>query len=202
MFKHAGLGVPRAPAAVMSVSESLDDVFGPPVAPVAAPDPPAAGVPRRRSSQSQWSKTRAQSRRTQRWAARAQAARTLLKPPQRVATVDNIFDGIITFKTKSTSGRGGRKPVNWASVMRIVTAPSNVASATMSSIAFGGLVSEPSVRRTRVRIACSLDRVFHDKLRSMLDKVALRGTVVEPLVIGQLWKFDDTEVRWRTLNPS
>ena len=203
MFKHAGLGVARALAAVMSVLASLDDVFDPPVAPVVAPDPPAAGVPRRRSSQSQWSKTRAQSRRTQRWEARAQAARTLLTPPQRVATVDNIFDGIITFKTNSTSGRGGRKPVNWASVMRIVTAPSNVASATMASIAFGGLVSEPSVRRTRVRIACSLDRVFRGKLSSMLDKVALRRTVpMEPLVIGQLWKFDDTEVRWRTLNPS
>jgi hypothetical protein len=200
MFKPAGLGVRTALAAAMSVLASLEDVFGPPVAPVVAPDPSAAGVLRRRSRE--WSKTRAPTRRAQRWAARAQAARTLLKPPRPVATVASIFDGIITFKMESASGRGGRKPVNWASVMRIVTSPSNVASATMASIAFGGLVSDASVRRTRVRIACSLDLVLRGKVRRMLDNIAPRGTVAEPVVIGQLWKFDDTEVRWRTLNPS
>lgn len=184
----------------MSVLERLADVFGPPVAPAVAPDPPAAGVLRRRSGE--WSKTRAQTRKAQRWAARAQAARTLLKPSQPVATVASIFDGIITFKEESARGRGGRKPVNWASVMRIVTSPSNVASATMASIAFGGLVSDASVRRTRVRIACSLDLALRGKVRSMLGNIAQRVTSAEPVVVGQLWKFDDTEVRWRTLNPS
>ena len=200
VFKHAGLGVCTALAAAMSVLASLGDVFGPPVAPVVAPDPPAAGVLRRRSSE--WSKTRAQARKAQRWARRAHTARTLLKPPQSVATVASIFDGIITFKKESASGRGGRKPVNWGSVMRIVTSPSNVASATMASIAFGGLVSDASVRRTRVRIACSLDLGLRGKVRSLLDNTAQRGTSAQPVVVGQLWKFDDTEVRWRTLNPS
>ena len=174
----------------------LDDMFGPPV----APNPQPENAVRGRSSRSKWTPSRAQARRVQRWTARATSARTLCSQSRLLATrqpVADLFDGIIIFK--STGRRGGRQPVNWQSVLRIVTSPSNVSAATMASIAFGDLVADISIRRTRVRVACGLDTILRGKVNSVLARVSAIRPSDTPVVIGQLWKFDDTEVRWRTL---
>ncbi len=125
----------------------------------------------------------------------------------------DAFNGLILFK--EASKRGGRARCNWGTIVRIAMSP-NVAAESLSAIAFGQEVCASSIRRVKVRVASALEVQWRVKLNQMLSAVhadveanpvapvavlQLVGEVPLPVVVvGQVWKFDDTEVRWRTVS--
>ncbi len=133
-----------------------------------------------------------------------QAARgKLAKAPVGAESLSQLLDGLLVFfKAKAGGGGCSGESLSWTTALRIAFSPAAVAARHLSDIAFGGHVGEETVRRVKIRFASGLQVAAQARCMQLLQDAALRrgsSSSSPVLLVGQLWKWDDTEVRWRTL---
>ena len=112
--------------------------------------------PARRSGA--WTPQRAANRQLERWRRRVCSAKVEKHGVSKdlaglKQTHQNLLDGLVFFKRPGARGRGGKRPLSWPTILRIISAPATVGAEALQALAFGSHVSATSVRRTRVRIA-------------------------------------------------
>ena len=122
----------------------------------------------------------------------------------------SCFDGILNFFDRDK----GAKRVNWETVVRVGFSDGLASAQAIRDLALGGEVSCTTIRRIRIRVAEALNQSC--RLRALVGLRYLSGacgvastetsSVVDlttnpqmPVVlVGLLWKWDETDVRWRT----
>lgn len=162
------------------------------------------GGQRRRSGQSRWTPEKAARRKVQRWRQKAKVARATAATnaggvAKQHQAIKAVLQGLVTFKQEAR--RDAKAPLNWPTMLRIATAPASVGAQALSSLAFGGSISVSTIRRTRIRLAAALLRASSRRIQTILSTFSFpleQPGEGEFLLLAQLWKFDDTEVRWRT----
>ena len=117
------------------------------------------------------------------------------------AAAAGVLDGIVHFKQRGAPGRGGKPVLSWQTLLRIVCAPATLGAHVLATVAFGSQVSPSSIRRARIRVAAALWAVCKARSGHIVQSaVASEAQASETTILVQTWKFDDTEVRWRTLH--
>ena len=128
----------------------------------------------------------------------------------------HLLAGVVDFT--GTEGERARRRWKWnfATVVRAAFAPPALALRQVSEACFGSQVSYSSVQRLKLRVAQSICDLTSIRVAQVLSHVAV-GASVNPLcgstgpalsggggakilVVGQVWKWDSTEVRWRTVD--
>ena len=147
---------------------------------------------------------------------RAKAQAKAAQASASLVAARHLLAGVVDFTGAEGERARRRWKWNFATVMRAAFAPPALALRQVSEACFGSQVSYSSVQRLKLRVAQSVCDLTSSRVAQVLSHVAV-GASVNPLcgstgpalsggggakmlVVGQVWKWDSTEVRWRTVD--
>ena len=205
------------PVGAAAPVDSANDLGGPAAVLVRAASPRGGG----RGRQKLWNQARAAGQQRRRWkqsvkTVRAKAKAKATQASASLVAARHLLAGVVDFTGTEGERARGRWKWNFATVMRAAFAPPALALRQVSEACFGSQVSYSNVQRLKLRVAKSICDLTNSRVAQVLNHVAV-GASVNPLcgstgpalsggggakilVVGQVWKWDSTEVRWRTVD--
>ena len=206
------------PVGAAAPVDSANDLGGPAAGVLVRAVSPCGGG---RGRQKRWNQARAAGQQRRRWKQSVKKVRAKAKAAAAQASASfvaarHLLAGVVDFT--GTEGERARRRWKWnfATVMRAAFAPPALALRQVSEACFGSQVSYSSVHRLKLRVAQSICDLTSSRVAQVMNHVAV-GASVNPLcgstgpalsggggakilVVGQVWKWDSTEVRWRTVD--
>ena len=205
------------PVGAAAPVDSANDLGGPAAGVLVRAVSPCGGG---RGGQKRWNQARAAGQQRRRWKQSVKKVRAKAKAAAAQASASfvaarHLLAGVVDF-TGTEGERRHRWKWNFATVMRAAFAPPALALRQVSEACFGSQVSYSSVHRLKLRVAQSICDLTSSRVAQVMNHVAV-GASVNPLcgstgpalsggggakilVVGQVWKWDSTEVRWRTVD--